>query len=82
MVLTTRATDAYRRSLKSWMGYVADSNWSTEFDCSLIDVLGALVADDSDHMADFLSRYPVRERDRRGRDVRKVCLHWLADLAE
>ncbi len=82
MNLSTRATNTYRRSLKSWMGYVADSNWSTEFDCSLVDVLGALVQEDSDHLNDFLSRYPTVERDRRKRDVRKVCLHWLADLAE
>lgn len=82
MNLSTRATHSYRRSLKSWMGYVADSHWATEFDCSLMDVLGALVQEDSDHLADFLSRYPTRERGQRGKQVRSVVLHWLADLAE
>ena len=82
MAISTHATYSYRRSLKSWMGYVADSNWSTEFDCSLVDVLGALVQEDSDHLADFLSRYAIGERNRRSEEVRHVALHWLADLAE
>jgi hypothetical protein len=82
MNLSTRATNSYKRSLKAWMGYVHDSRWSLTFDCSLVDVLGALVQEDSDHLADFLSRYATRERDTRAKAVRSVVLHWLADLAE
>lgn len=82
MNLSTRATNSYYRSLKSWMGYCQDSMWSLTFDCSLVDVLGAMVEENSDHMEDFLTRYPVDERNRRRKDVRHVVLHWLAYLAE
>lgn len=81
-MISTRKVHSYRLSLKSWMGYVHETMWSDEFDCSLVDVLGALIEEDSGHMADFLNRYRMRERDRRGKEVRRVVLHWLADLAE
>jgi len=80
--LSTRAVHSYRRSLKAWMSYVADNHWSDEFECAVVTVLGALLEPDSGQMEDFLSRYPIRERERRRKEVRKVVLHWLAELAE
>lgn len=64
------------------MSYVAENHWSDEFDCAAVTVLGALLEPDSGQMDDFVSRYPIRERDRRRGEVRKVVLQWLAELAE
>jgi hypothetical protein len=81
MKLSTRAIHTYRRSLKAWMGYVAEKHWSDEFQCPAVTVLGALLDPVNGQMSDFLQRYPRRERDRRRHEVRYVVLLWLAELA-
>ncbi len=81
MQLSTRAIHTYRRSLKAWMGYAADSQWSGEFNTSLLSVLEELLQADSGFMDDFLQRYPKEQRDRRRQEVRYVVLFWLAELA-
>lgn len=77
--LSTRAINSYRRSLKSWMGFVADGT-ASNFDTSVATALGLLL-EDQGHMDEFLQRYPIRERDKRQKAVRQVVLLWLAELA-
>ncbi len=81
VLLTTRANDSYRRSLKKWMGYVAAENYASLFDVSAVTALGWLLEDDG-HMDDFLQRYRRSERDRRRNEVRKAVLLWLIDISE
>lgn len=81
MQLSTRAIHTYRRSLKSWLNYVAENHWSDAFQCPAVTVLGAMLEPHSGQMADFLQRYPHRERARREHAVRYVILLWLAELA-
>lgn len=81
MQLSTNTIHHYRRSLKAWMGYCADTNYATLHSAPLLQVLEGLLEVDSGSMADFLRRYPKGQRDRRRREVRYVILLWLADLA-
>jgi hypothetical protein len=80
MQITTAQINRYRRSLKDYMGYRAEDNWSTQFDTHLVNVLDNLL-NQPGPMQDFLSRYPLKERDRREPEVRYVVTHWLADFS-
>lgn len=80
-MLSTRAINSYRRSLKLWMGYVAEGHQASTFGVPAVTILGAMLNPDNGQMSDFLSRYRIKERDRRSREVRRVILLWLAELA-
>lgn len=80
VTITRRRAAGYRRSLKSWMGYVAETQRAEAWDCSVVAALGYLLSDEG-YLLDFLIRYPVRERDRRRSEVVYVVNHWLADIA-
>lgn len=80
-MLTPRATLSYRRSLKSFMGYVTEGRWASAFDCSALTILGQFLDEDAGVMEDFLKRYPIAQRTRRRAVVRRVVLQWLADIA-
>lgn len=71
-----------QKSLAAWMGLDRNKLWSTGFNSSLVDVLGGLLATDSDHLRDYLAHHcPKNRRSLRARQVRYIALHWLADIA-
>lgn len=70
----------YRHSLMGFMGYVAEGHWASLFDEPAYQVLSRLLSDE-ELMSDFLTRYPIHQRDRRRQEVRYVVAHWLADFA-
>jgi len=80
MTITSQRAAGYRRSLKSWMGYVAETQWADAWGCSVVTALGYLLHEEG-YVLDFLNRYPVKERDRRRSEVVYVVTHWLADIA-
>lgn len=79
-LLSRSAIGSYRRSLKSWMGYVADGEYASLFDVPVVEALTWLLSD-LGHMDDFLRRYPIAQREKRRREVRYVVLLWLIEMA-
>jgi hypothetical protein len=80
MLLSRSAIASYQRSLKSWMGYVKDGDYASQFDVSAVEALSWLLSD-LGHMEDFLRRYPVTQREKRRREIRYVVLLWLIEFA-
>lgn len=80
MKLSTNKANAYKRALKSFLGYRADDHWATEFETHAVPALGRILNEDA-VMQQFLQRYRISERPQRRTEVRYIVNHWLADFA-